>query len=369
MLKFISTTFYILFVAFLLGMAGLLLGTMLPIPGNIEMKIVKSGSMEPNIPTGSVVVVRPASAYKFGDVITFGADTRTEIPTTHRVIGVHGEGADATYTTKGDANEEADPDVVARRDVIGKVAVAIPYVGFVLDFARQPLGFALLIGVPAALVILEELITIVKETRKWARGNRRREDDDDGDTSATLGAHLKQVYVRKRRMDEIFVPRVVQQSRLAGFLHSDAYGTSTVLVLGLVFTSTLFAGASGGTIAYFHDIERSVGNFLAAGEWGLEEEIALLPEQLAVEPPLEEGEVLGESDAAEELPQKSATSTPPVETTPKEPVTNEKAAPKEPVAEKSPTEPPAEPKAEAEAEMPAKTSAETPAPPEEPLAQ
>src|SRR3990167_3351690 len=103
-MKIISTIFYTIFVALVVGISGLLLGSMLPIPGNIEVKIVKSGSMEPAIPTGSVVMVRPSVSYAVGDVITFGKDTKTDIPTTHRIVAMN---ADNTFTVKGDANEEA----------------------------------------------------------------------------------------------------------------------------------------------------------------------------------------------------------------------------------------------------------------------
>src|SRR6185436_8586114 len=115
MLKIFTTILYTVFVAFIIGVAGLLLGSMLPIPGNIEVKIVKSGSMEPAIPTGSIVVVKPEHLYRKGDVITFGKDTKTDVPTTHRIIALNDDG---TYTVKGDANEEADPNPVPRSTVI-----------------------------------------------------------------------------------------------------------------------------------------------------------------------------------------------------------------------------------------------------------
>src|SRR3989338_8215020 len=65
--------------------ASLFFAPLLPIKGNIEIKIVKSGSMEPAIKTGSIVVIKPASLYGVGDVITFGEDSRTTYPTTHRI--------------------------------------------------------------------------------------------------------------------------------------------------------------------------------------------------------------------------------------------------------------------------------------------
>ena len=269
-MKIISTIFYTIFIAIVVGIAGLLLGSMLPIPGNIEVKIVKSGSMEPAIPTGSLVVVKPAAKYVKGDIITFGKDTQRDIPTTHRIIALHEDG---TYTVKGDANEEADPNPVAQRDIIGTVAFHVPYAGFILDFARQPLGFALLIGIPAGLVIFEELITIFRESRKWWK--RKDGDGDSGvEEPGDLTGHLKRVYAKRYTMDEIFRATYVEprfyellwwKKKLG--LHKDSYSISTTLTIGLVFFSMSMAGASGSTLSYFQDIERSVGNIFRAGEW------------------------------------------------------------------------------------------------------
>lgn len=265
MFKIIGTLFYASFVTLVIGIAGLLIATMLPIPGNIEVKIVKSGSMEPAIPTGSVVVVKPAAEYRFNDVITFGEDTKTEIPTTHRIIGIANTQDSPVYTTKGDANEEQDPNPVERREVIGKVIVHVPYAGFVLDFARQPMGFALLIGVPAALVILEELLTIFKELGRW---RRRRKDDEDhrgGPRNVELMLSGDRIVATKRRpMDEIFIPMALDLKKRLRAHAPDAYGASMALVVGLVVMSSLFMGANGSTLAYFQDIERSVGNIFQA---------------------------------------------------------------------------------------------------------
>jgi signal peptidase I len=100
--------FYNLFVAVIIIAAVLLLATMLPIPGNYEVKIVKSGSMEPAIHTGSVVVVKPEASYKQGDVITFGKDTKTQVPTTHRIVDTQVKSGIMHYITKGDANNAPD---------------------------------------------------------------------------------------------------------------------------------------------------------------------------------------------------------------------------------------------------------------------
>ena len=135
---------------------------MLPIPGNYKIKIVQSGSMEPTIQTGGIVVDKPESAYHVGDIVTFGLDTKTQVPTTHRIIAI-GSGPNPVYTTKGDANDAADPTNTHLSDIHGKVILTVPYVGYLLDFARKPLGFVLLVGVPAALIIMDELGKIIRE--------------------------------------------------------------------------------------------------------------------------------------------------------------------------------------------------------------
>jgi signal peptidase len=163
---------YGLFITLLVGVGALLLVSLLPITGNVEIKIVKSGSMEPTIPTGSIVVVMPNQAYKVGDVITFGKDTKTQIPTTHRIIAERKQGSQTYFTTRGDANEEQDPREIAASEVIGKVLAHVPYVGYILDFARQPMGFALLIGLPAAMIVFDESANIYREVVKLRRRRR-----------------------------------------------------------------------------------------------------------------------------------------------------------------------------------------------------
>jgi signal peptidase len=152
---------------------GLLLAlSLMPVRGALEVKVVKSGSMEPTIRTGSIVIIKPESSYKVGDIVTFGADTKTQIPTTHRIAAMQGEGASTMLTTKGDANDAPDPSQTSIGSVHGKVIMSVPYAGYVLDFAKQPLGFVLLVGVPAAVIIVEELGNIIKEIFAMRRRKR-----------------------------------------------------------------------------------------------------------------------------------------------------------------------------------------------------
>ena len=157
---------YWIFVTAVVLLGLLLVTSLIPVPGNLEVKIVQSGSMEPSIKTGALVVIRPSSEYHIGDVIMFGEDTKTQVPTTHRIVADEVRSGVFYYTTKGDANEDPDPQAVAQSAVKGKVLFSIPYLGYLLDFAKKPLGFALLVGVPAVLVIYGEIEKIWREMRK-----------------------------------------------------------------------------------------------------------------------------------------------------------------------------------------------------------
>ena len=165
-MKVLSKIGYWIFVTAVVLLGLLLVTSLIPVPGNLEVKIVQSGSMEPSIKTGALVVIRPSSEYHIGDVIMFGEDTKTQVPTTHRIVADEVRSGVFYYTTQGDANEDPDPQQVAQSEVIGKVLFSIPYLGYVLDFAKKPLGFTLLIGVPAAIVVFDEGANIWRETKK-----------------------------------------------------------------------------------------------------------------------------------------------------------------------------------------------------------
>ncbi len=127
------------------------------------MKVVLSGSMEPAIPVGSIVLIKSAPSYIVGDVITYGPDTRKAIPVTHRVVALK----DGKFLTKGDANEGVDAGSVDPKSVIGKVVFHVPYFGYFLDFAKTETGFWLLVIIPCLAVAGFELYRALREF--WKR--------------------------------------------------------------------------------------------------------------------------------------------------------------------------------------------------------
>jgi len=70
-----------------------------------EFDAVLSGSMEPELAVGGLIVIRPADPQQLnvGDVISFklpGIDT----PICHRVMDIQETESGRLFTTKGDAN-------------------------------------------------------------------------------------------------------------------------------------------------------------------------------------------------------------------------------------------------------------------------
>lgn len=167
MKKLLNILITITVVLFVL-VAGLLAISSFDIPGfPLDARAVLTGSMAPAIPTGSVVFVYPSERYVEGDIITFKRiESSLEIPITHRVVEVKEEDGQTYYVTKGDANERADANLVRRDEVSGKVIAHVPFLGRLLDMAKTPWGFAALIVVPALLVIVDEVLKIVRYTRR-----------------------------------------------------------------------------------------------------------------------------------------------------------------------------------------------------------
>ena len=138
-----------------------------------HINIVYGGSMESAMDVGSLAVIPPVDPQdvKVGDIITFKW-RGSEALTTHRVVDVANDEGSLMFTTKGDANEDPDSLGVPPEDVVGRVWMTVPYAGYAMDYIRTPLGFGLLIGIPAALIIGMESRNIFIQARNLRRKGR-----------------------------------------------------------------------------------------------------------------------------------------------------------------------------------------------------
>jgi signal peptidase I len=153
-----------------LGLVGvitlLLILSMFPVAGFFKVMIVQSGSMEPAIHTGSIVVVKAVDKYNIDDIITFGNKTTNQTPTTHRITEIKNDNGNILYTTKGDANNGVDRKEIMQKNIIGKVLFSVPYLGYIIDFVKKPLGFSLVVIIPGLLIVSDEVKKIWLEAKK-----------------------------------------------------------------------------------------------------------------------------------------------------------------------------------------------------------
>lgn len=131
-----------------------------------QLKTVLSGSMEPEIQTGSIIAIKPGgdmTRFDKGDVITYR--TGDDILITHRIVQVKREGKQ--YITKGDSNDGPDLKPVFSKNVVGiYTGFTAPYLGYVMNFANSQQGVALLLILPGILLLVYSVITITRSIKQ-----------------------------------------------------------------------------------------------------------------------------------------------------------------------------------------------------------
>lgn len=118
--------------------------------------IVMSGSMEPEISTGSLCFVNSRSHIedvKEDDIINYSL---LDSYITHRVVRVSDEG----IITKGDANSTEDIGIVTEENFYGEVMFSIPVMGYVFFFIKKEI-----IPISASLIILAAALEIMKRRK------------------------------------------------------------------------------------------------------------------------------------------------------------------------------------------------------------
>ena len=129
---------------------GLALAIVAPLAFHGRPYTVMSGSMEPAIGTGDVVVstrISPMSA-RPGEVVTFRDPEGSGRLITHRVRSLRRAGGKAVFTTRGDANNTTEHWRVPVGGEISRVRYRIPEVGRAAVAMRGRGGVVLVLVVP-----------------------------------------------------------------------------------------------------------------------------------------------------------------------------------------------------------------------------
>lgn len=140
----------IIFYPFLILMVGMVIMFCMGVRPYITM----SGSMEPNVKTGSICFIATKAEYddiNVGDVIAYEKTNGGLV--THRVIAITEHGME----TKGDANDVSDGVSTHAYNFRGKNLFSIPYLGYVVKWVQQPQVFSvfivLVIGFVAYMIV------------------------------------------------------------------------------------------------------------------------------------------------------------------------------------------------------------------------
>ncbi len=114
--------------------------------GPASYTVVDGTSMNPSLRDGDFALTQRAGAYDIGDVIAYRVPAGSRaagLHVIHRVVGGNGE---TGYVTRGDNRSRIDPWRPRGDDVMGRVALRIPYVGRAVEFLRTGPMVAWMLG-------------------------------------------------------------------------------------------------------------------------------------------------------------------------------------------------------------------------------
>jgi signal peptidase len=166
-------------VVIIVALAGLIFLTIAPEAGGYKALVVTSGSMETAVPAGSIVFINNSGAIQKNDIITFRMGPGPKLLTTHRVVDIRETRGTVMYQTKGDAVKEPDIELVPAERVAGKVVFSVPFVGYPVAFAKTQMGVIMLVVIPAAIIVYEELKSIWREVAVLRRKVKKLEGKED----------------------------------------------------------------------------------------------------------------------------------------------------------------------------------------------
>jgi len=139
--------------------------------------IVQGNSMYPTLQNGDFVIFHsaPTQVMVNGTVIIFiqsgtgisALDSLLKPVLIHRIVNVTVQGnGEVNYQTKGDNNQQPDPEIVTSDKILGTPAVVVPKAGYVLLFVQSPQGLVTIVGLICFVYIETNDTKMKKEEEK-----------------------------------------------------------------------------------------------------------------------------------------------------------------------------------------------------------
>ncbi len=116
--------------------------------------VIYGGSMGSALPAGSIGITETVDSgtLKVGDIVAIKR-SETAVPVLHRITDMESDGDTMVYTTKGDSNASPDPKPVTLQGSGDRVVLTIPYLGYLVHFARGAMGRVFLLILPSILLL------------------------------------------------------------------------------------------------------------------------------------------------------------------------------------------------------------------------
>jgi signal peptidase I len=191
--------------AVLATLAGLLMWSVLPVAIGWTPRVILTGSMEPRVHVGDVVVTRevPPETLAKGQVVTVVDPDHAGRTRTHRMVSRDAEGL---FELKGDANREPDSTRVSADKVLGVGVLRVPFVGRPVAWLQEGAWFPL--GATLGLLGLCVLCAFP--------GRRRTPRDEGGDSDGAPGGPHREPARQSRKLVAAATAAVAMAVALAG---------------------------------------------------------------------------------------------------------------------------------------------------------
>lgn len=131
--------------------------------------VVLSGSMLPSIQIKDIVVTKKVAEeeLEIGDIITFiSPDPRFGgISVTHRIVDKYYDESSGSYSyrTRGDNNNVADSALVPNNNILGKVILKIPKLGYLQDILSSKGGLIIVVLIPCLVILSYDIMKLLKK--------------------------------------------------------------------------------------------------------------------------------------------------------------------------------------------------------------
>ena len=157
MIRWGKRLFYLVLVLLIVAVGSIYL---VPAIMGFNLAVVYSGSMEPAMPVGALALMQPIDPFEIeiGDIIAFNPVRDPDTIVSHRVVDILVGSKSLEFRTKGDANEDPDVYNVPAANVLARINLNLPYLGYALTrigkYTRSRLGLVLLVCLPTLSLII-----------------------------------------------------------------------------------------------------------------------------------------------------------------------------------------------------------------------